>query len=357
MSVSVEKILETFPDLVQYLEGERSTTPTQPCSQDQPITQGLVYVAEEKYLQTLLSSDLSVLVVDKQIAETAQKLNKNKKTLLATKNTYLAMALINDRFFSLPFLRKPFDGNTKIHPTAHVAKNARMGSNVILGPGVVISSNVEIGDNSFIGAYTIIEPKTKVGSNCYIHPHVYIGHTCTLGNNIEIKPFSVIGSDGYGYAHDDKGNHYRIPHYGSVRIDDDVHIGANVNIDRGTFDVAHIGQGTKIDNHCHLGHNIKVGKNCLITAGIIVAGSTTIGDNCVFAGRVSVNGHINITSDCTFGPMTGINNDITTPGVYAGYPAIPFKKFLRSQASIPALPQIRRKLSRVLKHLGLTEEP
>lgn len=356
MSVTVEKILETFPDLVHHLAGDRGVTPTNPCSQNHPTDQGIAYVADEEYLPTLLSSGLSVLVVQQKIANTAQTLNKQNKTLLMTKNTYLAMALINDRFFSLPFIRKPFDGHTPIHPSAHVAKSSRLGRNIILGPGVVISTDVEIGDNCFIGAYTTIEPKTKLGSDCYIHPHVYIGHSCSLGNRIEIKPFSVIGSDGYGYSHDEKGNHYRIPHYGSVRLDDDVHIGANVNIDRGTFDIAHIGQGTKIDNHCHLGHNIQVGKNCLITAGIIVAGSTKIGDNCVFAGRVSVNGHIDITSGCTFGPMTGINNDITEPGVYAGYPAMPFKKFLRSQASIPALPQIRRKLTRIMKHLGLKDD-
>ena len=104
------------------------------------------------------------------------------------------------------------------------------------------------------------------------------------------------------------------------------------------------------------GHNIKVGKNCLITAGIIVAGSSIIGDNCVFAGRVSVNGHIEITSNCQFGPLTAITNDIREPGVYAGFPPIPIRDFLKSNATLVHLPKMRKNLSRIMKHLGLHDD-
>ncbi|MCB0350733.1 MAG: UDP-3-O-(3-hydroxymyristoyl)glucosamine N-acyltransferase, partial [Bdellovibrionales bacterium] len=291
MSVSAEILLQTYPELLKYLAGDKNKEAEAPCSQTHLIKNAIAYVADASMLSATLQSEIAILVVHDKISAKALELNSKNKTLLATQNTYLSMALINSRFFALPSLKAPFE-KIMIHPSAQVASTAKIGQNVILSPGAVIYDNVTIGDGTFIGANSVIEANTIIGQNCFFHPQVYVGHTCKIGDRVEIKPHSTVGSDGYGYAHDAKGNHYRIPHYGPVIIEDDVHIGANVNIDRGTFDPAIIGAGTKIDNHCHLGHNIKVGKNCLITAGIIVAGSSTIGDNCVFAGRVSVNGHI-----------------------------------------------------------------
>jgi len=355
VGTTAETIIKTYPELVQLLDGDLKTEASAPCSQVEPKPKAIVYVAEEKYLEQLIQSPVSLIVVHDKIAVPAKEKNARKKTLLTTKNTYLAMALINARFFSLEFKRKPFITDMKIHPTAVVAPTAQLADGVILGPHAVISDHVKVGARTYIGAHTVIEPHTQLGEDGYIHPHVYIGHSCRLGNRVEIKPHSVIGSDGFGFAKNAKGSHHHIPHYGPVLIEDDVYIGANVNVDRGTFESAIIGEGTKIDNHCHLGHNCKVGKNCIITAGIIVAGSTTIGSNCVFAGRVSVNGHITICDGCSFGPMSGITNDVTEPGVYAGFPIIPFRDSLKSQASMVHLPRIRKNLTRVMKHLGLTE--
>lgn len=355
MAVTAEILLKTYPKLLQHVDGDIKNTAKAPCSQTNPLLNAIGYVSDEEYLEKLLASDISILIVHEKISGKAKEQNRKHKTLLATKNVYLSMALINARFFPLPFVKVPFE-RSLIHSTAVVAKTARLGQNVILAPHVVISENVEIGDGTYIGAHSIVEPNSSVGRDSFIHAQVYIGHTCQIGDRVEIKPQSVIGSDGFGYAHDENGHHYRLPHYGAVIIEDDVHIGANVNIDRGTFDPAVIGAGTKIDNHCHFGHNVKVGRNCLITAGLIVAGSSTIGDNCVFAGRVSINGHIEITSNCTIGPMSGVTKDITQPGVYSGFPPIPFRDSLKVTASGVHLPRIRKNLMRVMKHLGLDED-
>ena len=176
-----------------------------------------------------------------------------------------------------------------------------------------------------------------------------------MGNRCEVKPQSSIGSDGFGYSHDEKGNHYRLPHYGPTIIEDDVHIGANVSLDRGTYDPSFIGMGTKIDNHCHLGHNVKIGRNCLITAGFISAGTVVVGDNCIFGGRASLNGGITITDNCLFGALSGITKDIPKSGKYAGYPAVDFKDSLRVQISMTKLPELRAKVAKIVKHLGLSE--
>lgn len=355
MAVQAKTILESYPDLIAHLDGDLLAVAEKPCSQTTPIRGGLAYVADIENLNRLLDSEISVLIVHEKISTQAKEKNQGRKTLLITPNTYLCMALVNKKFFSLPYVRAPFE-KINIHPTAVVAATAQLAEGVMLGPYAVISENVKIGRNTYVGAQSVIEPESALGDECFIHPHVYVGHNCRIGHRVEIKPHSTIASDGFGYAHDAKGQHHRIPHYGAVIIEDDVHIGANVNIDRGTFDPAIIGAGTKIDNHCHLGHNIKIGKNCLITAGIIVAGSTTIGDNCVFGGRVTVNGHIEITSGCTIGPLSGVNNNVTEPGVYGGYPLTSFRESLKTVASLVHVPRIRKNLARVMRQLGLKDE-
>jgi UDP-3-O-[3-hydroxymyristoyl] glucosamine N-acyltransferase len=184
---------------------------------------------------------------------------------------------------------------------------------------------------------------------------VSISPNCQIGARCEIKSNTAIGSYGFGFARDEQGLNHHVPHYGGVIMGDDVHIGSNCSIDGGTFAPSVIGSGTKIDNQCHVGHNATIGKNVIITAGFIMAGSSTIGDNCVFAGSVCVNGHISIAANCTFAPLTAVSSEITEPGVYGGYPPIPFKEHLKAQASLQNLPKMRRSITRILAHLGLKE--
>ncbi len=354
LSVSAEKLIECFPTLLAALDGRLSAEAKSPSSQDHPVADSVVFIAEESRLPALLKSPASIIVVHKKIAPQAKLANQGRKTLLESPNTYLAMALVNSRFFALPHLKSNWWG-PHVHPTAVLAPSAQIHESAKVGPYCVIAEHSVIGPRTYVGAHTVIEAHTTIGADCFIHPHVYIGHNCQIGDRVEIKPQSTIGSDGFGYAHNEKGEHFRIPHYGAVLIENDVHIGANVNVDRGTFEPAIIGFGTKIDNHCHLGHNVRIGKNCLMTAGFMAAGSATIGDNCVFGGRTSVNGHITISSGCTFGPHSAVTNDVTKPGTYAGFPPIPFRDFLKVQASLEHLPALRKKVAKLLKHLGLSE--
>lgn len=354
-TTSLKLILQTFAELLKAIDGEIDINVNGPCSQDNPQQQSIVFVGDEEHLHKTLKSSAAALVIPAKLSELAQKSNTAKKTLIASQNTYLSMALVNSHFFALPFLKSTFE-NQKQHPAAHISKNANVDASAIIGPGAVISDYVKIGKNSYIGANTVIEPHSVIGQDCFIHPQVYIGHNCMIANRVEIKPNSTIGSDGFGYAHDSKGNHYRIPHYGTVIIEEDVHIGANVNIDRGTFEPALIGAGTKIDNHCHLGHNARIGKNCLITAGFICAGSVTIGDNCVFGGRCSINGHITITDNCMFAGMSGISKSVDKPGKYGGFPAIEYSENLKNLSTFTKLTKMRNNLAKVMKQLGLDEK-
>ncbi|NJL72351.1 MAG: hypothetical protein HC888_12625 [Candidatus Competibacteraceae bacterium] len=125
---------------------------------------------------------------------------------------------------------------------------------------------------------------------------------------------------------------------------------------RGTFEDSRIGEGTKIDNHCHFGHNIVIGKNTLVTGGMITAGSTTIGSNCVFGGRTTIKGHLSITDKCQFAGLSGITKNIMQPGEYGGLPLQRVQDELRTRASLPYVPELRKQVSRILKHLGLDSD-
>lgn len=240
-----------------------------------------------------------------------------------------------------------------VHSSAQISKTAKVGSGVRIGANAVIGDRVVLGDGVSIGPNAVLEGDCTVGAYTNIHALVFIGRRTIIGKNCEIKPGCVIGGPGYGYAHDEKGNHYRIQQLGRVVLEDDVEIGAGCTIDRATFDETRIGRGTKFDNLVHIAHNCKIGKNCLLTAGFMSAGSTDIGDNVVSGGRTSVTDHAKICSNVQLGGLSAVSKDITQPGAYSGYPLQPLKDHLKSTATIALLPRMRKDISRILKHLGL----
>ncbi|MBX9769071.1 MAG: UDP-3-O-(3-hydroxymyristoyl)glucosamine N-acyltransferase, partial [Bdellovibrionales bacterium] len=168
-----------------------------------------------------------------------------------------------------------------------------------------------------------------------------------------VQPHSTIGSPGFGFATDQQGLHHPIPQIGFVQIDSDVSIGANCAIDRGTFGPTRIGSGTKIDNFAHIAHNCEIGKNCMITAGIIIAGSSKLGDWVVTGGSVRITDHVEIASKVQLGGNSAVTKDVPTAGAYGGHPLQPLKEYLRTTSSLPHLPEIRKTLNRILEKLNL----
>ncbi|MCM2280857.1 MAG: UDP-3-O-(3-hydroxymyristoyl)glucosamine N-acyltransferase, partial [Bdellovibrionaceae bacterium] len=238
-----------------------------------------------------------------------------------------------------------------IHPAAIIHPSARLGAGVRVGPHAVVSAECTIGHNVFIGANAVIEAGSKIGDDSVIHPLVYVGHHTRIGARCEILPNTTLGKEGFGYAHDEKGNHYRIPHQGCVVIDDDVHIGANCSIDRATFGETRIGAGTKLDNQVHIAHNCRIGRNCLLTAKFAIAGSSTIGDMFVAGGSSTVTGHIEISHGVQLAGMSTVTKDITSPGQYGGFPLVPLQDHLKIRAAMVQLPAMRKQLSQLMKKI------
>ncbi len=324
--------------------------------------QSLVFTGEAKHLQALLSrreshhpppaiAILSPALVGSLTAEHQSYLERT--CLLQTPKVTLALALISRKYFAPNFFRKAFDSDVPIHPTAAIHPSARVDPKALVGPYAVIGPDVVIESGAVVGSHCHVEEGAWVKARSHLHSNVYLGPQTQVGEDCEIHPFSCIGTEGFGYAHDDLGQHHRIPHLGRVILEDGVHIGANVSMDRGTLEDSVVGSGTKIDNHCHFGHNFRCGKNCLITGGFISAGSVTLGDQVVVGGRTTVSGHLEVASHVQLAGLTGVPKTLTEPGAYGGYPPQPVKEHLRTTASLTHLPEMRKDLARIKKHLKL----
>ena len=248
---------------------------------------------------------------------------------------------------------QPQDG---IHPGAVIGQEFNHGQGLTVGPVAVIGRHVTVGDRVWLHPGVVIGDKVVMGDDVVIHPNVTIQERCFIGNRVIIHAGTVIGSDGFGFAPD--GNCYhKIPHTGIVQIDDDVEIGANNAIDRGTFGKTHIGQGVKTDNLVHIAHNVSVGANTVLVAQVGISGSVTIGKNAILAGQAGVAGHLTIGDGATVGPQTGVGRPVPDGQIVSsGIPEMPHRIWLRVQRLIPKLPEFSKRLSGLEKRFKRFEE-
>lgn len=310
----------------------------------------LIFVSKAEQLEAALKAQASIIVAHKSLSLPSD----TPTTFFHTGSIQLAMATI------LPL----FDGKMnrftqveKIHPTACIHPTAHLGQNVCVGPFAVIGEQVRIGDGTTIGAHCVIECFAILGAHTLLHPQVFIGAHCEVGAHCEIHPHTTIGADGFSFAPTREGTHKKIPQIGKVILGDEVELGANCTIDRAALTETRIGKGTKMDNLCHVAHNVVIGENCVIAAGFKIAGSSKVGNNCMFGGDISVTDHVTIGDKVIVGGKSGVTNDILTPGAYAGYPIEPLRDNMKTLASFGNgnLPRMRKEIARIIKHLGLKE--
>jgi len=219
---------------------------------------------------------------------------------------HAALAEILDRFFNTRSIPHG------ISPQASIAKSAKLGKNVTVGAFTSIGENVEIGDDTLIYANVSIYDGSKIGKRCILHSGV------------------VIGADGFGFTQAG-GRHRKIPQIGIVRIEDDVEIGANSCVDRAALGETVVGEGTKIDNLVQVGHNVRIGKHCLLVAQVGIAGSTELGDYVVMAGQVGMAGHLKIGDRAQIGGGSAVFHDIPDDTKVMGNPAMEFRAFARRE--------------------------
>jgi UDP-3-O-[3-hydroxymyristoyl] glucosamine N-acyltransferase len=217
--------------------------------------------------------------------------------------------------------------------------NAVVGEGAQLGDGVIVESNAVVGADVYVGAGSVLWPAVVL----------YPG--TRLGDRVLVHAGARIGCDGFGYVPDSAG-HRKIPHVGGCIIEDDVEIGANSTIDRGSIDDTVIGAGTKIDNLVHIGHNVRIGRRCLIMAQVGVAGSTRIEDDCVLAGQVGLSGHLTIGRGARLGAQAGVFGNVPAGETWSGYPARPHRESLRASAALFRLAGMMKRLEQLLDGRG-----
>ena len=301
----------------------------------------LVFVEEEKHLQSAIASNASAVIA----GAFAQNTN-SPKPLLIVANPRLAFARA---FSSVPTLSQgtregwgnPIEQRHGIHASTVVLPSAKIGESAIIDPWSFVGENARIGERSWIGAGAVIGSGVIMGEDCKIYPRVTIYPGTRIGNRVIVHAGAVLGSDGFGYVRDPASvKHEKFPQIGNLEIEEDVEIGANTTIDRGALETTRIGRGTKIDNLVHIGHNCQIGENVIIAAQAGFSGSITIENDVVIGGQVGMGEHAHIGEGVLLGGQAGVlpKKILRGKGVaFWGTPAKPLREYLRQLAALAKL--------------------
>jgi UDP-3-O-[3-hydroxymyristoyl] glucosamine N-acyltransferase len=298
---------------------------------DSAGTGQLTFLAEMKYAAAARTTRASAIIVD----ENFPALDEGRPCLRA-KNPRYAYAR------AVEVLHPPAKYKPGIHPTAIIDPSARIGKNASIGAYVVIEAGVEIGENCTLLPHVVIYRDVKIGNNFFAHSHVSIREQSVIGNNVLLHNGVVIGADGFGFVHDDRGQWHKIPQVGRVVIEDEVEIQANCCIDRASLGETRIARNAKLDNLTHVAHNCTVGENSMLCAQVGLAGSTEVGKNVILAGQVGVAGHCKIGDRVVVTAQSGTHGDIPPGTMVSGTPAFDHKQWRRSVAVFTRLPELAR---------------
>ena len=277
-------------------------------------------------------------------------LDDETRPQLITANPLYAFACLTKRFFPPP------------SPPKGIADSAVKGIDVRIGPDTSIGSFVSLGDRVQLGARVTLYPgvflgnDTIVGDDSILYPNVTVLEGCHIGARVIIQSGTVIGSDGFGYVQHQE-RHQKIPQLGSVIIEDDVELGANVSVDRATFGMTTIQRGTKIDNQVQIAHNVQIGEDCIIVAQAGIAGSTTLQNHVMVGGQVGIVDHLSIGAQAKIAAGAGVTRNVEPGQAIGGHMAFDYKAWLKSQAIFQRLPELRQEIQELKSRIAALEKP
>ncbi|MEW5807541.1 MAG: UDP-3-O-(3-hydroxymyristoyl)glucosamine N-acyltransferase [Acidobacteriota bacterium] len=300
------------------------------------------FLSNPRYKDKARTTEASAIIVSRDMV-------LEGKSLIRVENPYLAFAIVLEMF------------HAEEHIPTGISPDARYGKGCNLGKEISIAPLVTIGDNCVIADRVRLFPGVHVADDCFIgaetiiYANVSIYRKSKIGSRVIIHSGTVVGSDGYGFA-TDRGKHHKIPQVGGVVIEDDVEIGSNCSIDRGTMGDTVIRRGTKIDNLVQIAHNVVIGEDSLIVAQVGISGSTEIGKGVIFAGQSGAAGHLKIGDGAIIAAKSAVFEDIPPKAYVAGYPAIDNMRWKRSQITFERLPEFRNEIVKLRERIDWLEK-
>ena len=317
------------------LEGDGSIELAGVAAPERAASSDLIFVDSAKYAAGAETSAAKCAVLPAGLMVAG-------KTALRTKDAKLAFAK------AAALLRDASVIANGVHPTAVIAPLAKIAPGASVGPYAVIGEDAHIGANTQVGAHCVIGAGCWIGESCRIHPRVTLYNSVRIGNRVEIHSGAVIGADGFGYAYGE-GRHWKFPQAGIVEIGDDVEIGANTTIDRGSLDDTRIAEGVKLDNLVHIGHNVQIGAHTVIAAQTGVSGSCVFGHHAIIGGQVGFGDHCTVEDHAVIGSQAGVlpGKIVRSGQIVWGTPVRPLDKFKELNAWFSRLPELGARIKRL----------
>lgn len=302
----------------------------------------LSFLGNAKYKTQVAGSRASVILLPVGFAGTPAE----GQLYLFVDNPSVALAKICARI-EQALWPKPTSG---VHPSAVVAPSAKVAASASIGPLCVVEDGAVIGERVHLQAQVFVGRNVTVGEDSWLMPGVIVSAECEVGRRVRLQPGVVVGSDGFGYEFVN-GRHEKVPQVGTVVIGDDVEIGANSTLDRARFSRTHIGEGTKIDNLVQIGHNVLVGKHCILCAQVGISGSSTLEDYVVLAGQTGVSGHLTVGKGSKVGGQAGIASDLPPGSYVTGTPCLNYHLERRIHVLKQRLPDLFKRVEQLEEQL------
>ena len=314
-----------------------------PSQIDKGIPGTVTFLANPKYEEYAYTTDASILIVSRDFVPK----NQLKASMIKVDDVYGAMMFLVEKF------SKNGTPQPGVSDLAHLPTDFVPAKDISIGAFAVIEKDSVIGARSIIYPHVFIGHGTQIGEDVVIYPGVRIYPNCIIGDRCIVHANAVIGCDGFGYRPDEKGQYIKINHVGRVILEEDVEIGANTVIDRGTLNFTKIGKGSKIDNLVQIAHNVTIGKHTVIAAQAGIAGSSSVGDHARIGGQVGIAGHIHIADRIEIQAQSGVHSGKYPAGTRLfGYPAIQYNDYLKSYAVFKQLPAYMKRIEELEKQIA-----
>ncbi len=336
----------TAKQIAHILEGDIVGNPDVEVSKLSKIEEGkegsLTFLSNPKYNPYLYTTKASITIVNKSL-----ELEKEvSSTLIKVDDAYKSFSKL------LEFYNQVKNNKQGREEPHYISSSATIGSDEYIGAFAYIGENVKIGNNTKIYPNVYIGDNVVIGDNCVLFSGVKIYSETEIGSNCVIHSGAIIGSDGFGFAPDEKGEFKKIPQTGNVIIEDNVDIGSGSTIDRATLGSTVIRKGVKLDNQIQIAHNVEIGKNTVIAAQTGIAGSTKVGENCLIGGQVGISGHLTLGNNLKIQAQSGISKNLKDGEVVQGSPAFHYPDYNKSYVYFRNLPKMAQQINKLEKELN-----